>query len=141
MCVCVSPVPTPSPNEPTAPLGGTEASPQPGLTDTPGTSPFQSSPRTFGPPPLLSEYQHLQVPSQRMSHHVNYVPQEGNAPLMNDYAGMPCNLQERMSFGQQNAHTFHMPMSLEETLANLPYDAITLQRAISNHSGTKDITQ
>ena len=30
---------------------------------------------------------------------------------------------------------YHMPLTLEETLANLPYDAIQVQRALSNHSG------
>lgn len=126
------PVPTPSPNDPGSQMSVPESSPQPVMTDISNTSPFQSSPRSFMPPPLSNDY--LQVPQHRVSH-VNYVPQAGNAPLVNDYAGMPCNLQERMSIGQQNGHTFHMPMSLEETLANLPYDAITLQRAISNHSG------
>ena len=29
----------------------------------------------------------------RTMHHVNYLPQAGNAPLSNDYTSMPCNLQ------------------------------------------------
>ncbi|KAK2152075.1 hypothetical protein LSH36_340g02038 [Paralvinella palmiformis] len=92
--------------------------------------------------PNSSYHQQLQVPQhhpqQRMPH-INYLPQVGNAPLMDDYAGMPCNLQERMTAGQQNA-SFHMQMTLEDTLANLPYDAIQLQRALPNHSGGTDFS-
>lgn len=86
------------------------------------TRPYLPATSSYGPMP------NLMAPHQR-SNHVNYIPTSGNAPLMNDYANMPCNLQERMIIGQQGAHGF----SLEETLANLPYDAI--QRAISNNSG------
>ena len=31
----------------------------------------------------------------RTMHHINYLPQAGNAPLANDYTAMPCNLQVR----------------------------------------------
>ena len=71
---------------------------------------------------------HLMAPHQRSNPHVNYIPSSGNVPLLNDYASMPCQLQERMILGQQGSHGF----TLEETLANLPYDAI---QAISSNPG------
>ena len=87
---------------------------------------FPATSAGYGPIP------NLMAPHQRSSNHINYIPTSGNAPLLNDYVGMPCNLQERMIIGQQGAHGF----SLEDTLANLPYDAI---QAISSNPGKQDI--
>ena len=110
-----------------------EQSSMPVLDDTSQQRSFTLSPRPPYHPP--SNYQR---PMPR-PHPVSYVAQAGNVPLTTDYTGLPCNLQERMTIGQ--THTFSMPLSLEETLANLPYDAIQLQRALSSHSGMGHIQQ
>lgn len=113
----------------------TQQSPHPFMSVSMPTN--MSGDMTHNMMPNTSYQQQLQVPqhhTQQRMPHINYLPQVGNAPLMDDYAGMPCNLQERMTAGQQNA-PFHMQMTLEDTLANLPYDAIQLQRALPNHSG------
>ncbi len=133
MCYFFS-VPTPGPGDA-----------QPMQTDTStsqGSGMGDQSSGTMIPPyssylPATSSYQQMAPVTHHRLHHVNYVPQSGNAPLVNDYASMPCNLQEaRMTFGQQNPHAFPaMVPTLEDTLRDLPYDAIHLQRALSNHSG------
>ncbi len=44
--------------------------------------------------PATTTYGMTEAPTmQHRVPHVNYVPQAGNAPLMNDYTAMPCNLQ------------------------------------------------
>jgi hypothetical protein len=125
------------------PVGTPGPGDQPMQTDSPAPVMSESESSSMLPPyssylPVTSSYQQMPMPTQQRLHHVNYISQSGNAPLMNDYASMPCNLQEaRMTFGQQNPHGFHsMVPSLEDTLRDLPYDAIHLQRALSNHSGS-----
>ena len=83
MCCTVA---TPSPNDQAQTIAGPpEASPQGGvMSEGPAPSPFHNSPRPYGPLPQPGEYQHLQVPNNRLNHHVNYLPQAGNAPLIND---------------------------------------------------------
>ena len=50
----------------------------------------------------------------------------------------PPSFQERMMLGQHNGQGFHMTSipTFEETIANLPYDAMQLQRTVSHPSGT-----
>ncbi|KAK2176426.1 hypothetical protein NP493_663g02037 [Ridgeia piscesae] len=120
--------PTPNPGATPSTTSLHEQSSMPVLDDTSQQRSFTLSPRPPYHPP--SNYQR---PMPR-PHPVSYVAQAGNVPLTTDYTGLPCNLQERMTIGQ--THTFSMPLSLEETLANLPYDAIQLQRALSSHSGS-----
>ena len=67
-------------------------------------------------------------------------PNVSNAgPIVPDYAtAMPCNLQQRMTGQHQLPGINSLGMagtSLEETLANLPYEAVQLKKALSNHSG------
>ncbi len=123
---------TPGPGDVSQPMQQDVPTSQPGLNSSPSSMAYSS----YMPP--TSSYQPMPMPSQRF-HHVNYIPQSGNAPLINDYANMPCNLQEaRMAFNnhqQTHAHGFPMIPSLEETLRDLPYDAIHPQKALSNQSG------
>lgn len=75
------------------------------------------------------QQQQQQLLLQRQHHH-------GAPAYISDYISMPCNMQERMTSHQNASHMFNnLPLSIEETLANLPYDAIQLHRALSTHSG------
>ena len=59
-------------------------------------------------------------------------------PIVPDYTNaMPCNLQQRMSSHHQlpGFNSVGMNSSLEETLANLPYEEVQLRKELSNHSG------
>ena len=66
--------------------------------------------------------------------HVPMTGMEGT-PVMHNHASMPCNLQERMTCQQNNAFQDLVPLSLEQTLENLPHDAIHFHHALPNHSG------
>lgn len=52
---------------------------------------------------------------------------------------MPCNIQERMTMANQNAGAPLCGMAavptLEDTLANLPYDAISGHRTLPTQPG------
>lgn len=79
--------------------------------------------------PAMAHQQQQQQLLQRQLHH-------GTPAYISDYISMPCNMQERMTSHQNASHMFNnLPLSIEETLANLPYDAIQLHRALSTHSG------
>ena len=76
-------------------------------------------------------------PSSRVGP-VSYVSLSGQAPLSSDYSGMPCNIQERMSMTTQHTggpYSMAAVPSLEDTLVNLPYDAISGHHTLPTQSG------
>lgn len=86
--------------------------------------------------PAMAQQQ--QQSMQRQYFHQHQHQNYHQMTCVNDYVGMPCNMEERMT-SHPNHMLNHLPLSIEETLAKLPYNEITLHRALSTHSG--QITQ